>query len=348
MQAALNGRPSLRFGDIMTRETKIGLLVGLAFIIVIGILLSDHINTSTDPIRADATGIFGSVEKSVDAPESRQKGITDVVMPPQPVVPRSAVPTVARNEQAVDNGTVINVSPGKDPSNIEFPTRSKGVVALSPADTQNPDNITDPNANPPANTTVATNASPFTGQDTVTNDIQKAALNGGEQIVSPDGKPVGISTGPIKSNVVPQPAGRQVKAEEGDNVSKLALKYMGANTRANREAIIKANPTMTPDGHLVFAGRAYTIPAAGAQAPTPAAPTVPVAVTPKPTPAPESGNVYTVKENDTLWKIASAQLGSGVRWEEIKQLNSDVLKGGEQVRVGMRLKLPNKSVASAN
>jgi hypothetical protein len=33
----------------MTRETKIGLLVGLAFIIVIGILLSDHFSTATQP-----------------------------------------------------------------------------------------------------------------------------------------------------------------------------------------------------------------------------------------------------------------------------------------------------------
>ena len=68
----------------------------------------------------------------------------------------------------------------------------------------------------------------------------------------------------------------------------------------------------------------------------------------KPAPAADTGNFYVVKENDTLWKIASSQLGSGVRWEEIKQLNTDVLKGSEQVRVGMRLKLPNKAVASAN
>ena len=33
----------------MTRETKIGLLVGLAFIIVIGILLSDHLTSATEP-----------------------------------------------------------------------------------------------------------------------------------------------------------------------------------------------------------------------------------------------------------------------------------------------------------
>ena len=36
----------------MTRETKIGLLVGLAFIIVIGILLSDHLTSSTEPPQA--------------------------------------------------------------------------------------------------------------------------------------------------------------------------------------------------------------------------------------------------------------------------------------------------------
>src|SRR5665213_2230663 len=103
----------------MTRETKIGLLVGLAFIIVIGILLSDHINTTTDPIRADATGIFGKVEQSVDAPESRQKGPTDVVIPPQAVVPQSFVPTQPRSERRVDSGdSVINVGPGKDPSTM--------------------------------------------------------------------------------------------------------------------------------------------------------------------------------------------------------------------------------------
>ena len=37
----------------MTRETKIGMLVGLAFIIVIGILLSDHMTSTTEPQRAD-------------------------------------------------------------------------------------------------------------------------------------------------------------------------------------------------------------------------------------------------------------------------------------------------------
>ena len=37
----------------MTRETKIGLLVGLAFIIVIGILLSDQLMRATEAPPAD-------------------------------------------------------------------------------------------------------------------------------------------------------------------------------------------------------------------------------------------------------------------------------------------------------
>ena len=131
----------------------------------------------------------------------------------------------------------------------DVPRRTLGpVVSLSPGDPVIPQPATDTNAAP-------TNASPFTGQDAAVTDLQIAAWKQNEKIVSPNGGPVGISPGPVKTVLVVQPNGRQVKAEEGDSVSKLAGRYMGANSRANREAIIKANPSMTPDGHLVFAGR---------------------------------------------------------------------------------------------
>jgi nucleoid-associated protein YgaU len=147
---------------------------------------------------------------------------------------------------------------------------------------------------------------------------------------------------------------RQVKAEEGDTVSKLAAKYMGGNTRTNRDAIIKANPTVGPDGSKVFTGRMYTIPGVDAPlakaAPAPVAPAnntpqPPSQAKSEPAAAPPGTTWYTVKENDNLWKIANEQLGSGTRWMEIKELNS--LKSDE-VRVNMRLKLPAKSVASNN
>ena len=41
----------------MTRETKIGLLVGLAFIIVVGILLADQLGRSIEPPPANVASV---------------------------------------------------------------------------------------------------------------------------------------------------------------------------------------------------------------------------------------------------------------------------------------------------
>src|SRR6266404_8046467 len=109
----------------MTRETKIGLLVGLAFIIVIGILLSDHINSNADPVRAEVRS-FDSVERGVNAPNSRQPGATDAVIPPQAVVPQNRVQTqtpaqaeAEPRQQNAGGSTIIQISPGSDPSKLQ-------------------------------------------------------------------------------------------------------------------------------------------------------------------------------------------------------------------------------------
>src|SRR5439155_11619849 len=52
----------------MTRETKIGLLVGLAFIIVIGILLSDHLTQTNEPQQAQLVQVAGNVRTGVAVP----------------------------------------------------------------------------------------------------------------------------------------------------------------------------------------------------------------------------------------------------------------------------------------
>jgi nucleoid-associated protein YgaU len=60
--------------------------------------------------------------------------------------------------------------------------------------------------------------------------------------------------------------------------------------------------------------------------------------------------VYTVKAGDNLWKIAREHLGSGTpaTIAQIKELNRDVLKGGDALKLNMKLKLPAKVVASAD
>jgi len=51
---------------------------------------------------------------------------------------------------------------------------------------------------------------------------------------------------------------------------------------------------------------------------------------------------YIAKEGDSLWKIAAAQLGNGDRYTEIIDLNKSVLKDEDYLAVGMRLTLPQK------
>jgi nucleoid-associated protein YgaU len=60
--------------------------------------------------------------------------------------------------------------------------------------------------------------------------------------------------------------------------------------------------------------------------------------------------IYTTKTGDSLWKIAGEQCGSASRAvvDQIKAMNKDVLKNGETIHPAMKLKLPPRTVASAN
>jgi len=56
---------------------------------------------------------------------------------------------------------------------------------------------------------------------------------------------------------------------------------------------------------------------------------------------------YVVKEGDRLSKIAREQCGSVSYVSQIMEMNKDVLKGSpDKLKIGMKLKLPPKQVAS--
>ena len=60
---------------------------------------------------------------------------------------------------------------------------------------------------------------------------------------------------------------------------------------------------------------------------------------PDPAPAPE-GRIYTVQAGDSLWRIAARELGAGTRWQEIYELNRDLLDNPNHIYTGQTLKLP--------
>lgn len=52
--------------------------------------------------------------------------------------------------------------------------------------------------------------------------------------------------------------------------------------------------------------------------------------------------MYTVKSGDTLYKLAKQHLGDYKRYMEIFNLNHDILKNPDLIKVGQKLRLPNK------
>lgn len=56
----------------------------------------------------------------------------------------------------------------------------------------------------------------------------------------------------------------------------------------------------------------------------------------------KQSRVYVVREGDSLWKIAAEQLGDGDLYTEISELNSDILEDEDTLFVGMRLRLPGQ------
>src|SRR4051812_5445221 len=107
----------------MTRETKIGLLVGLAFIIVIGILLSDHLTSTTEPPQAPLVQAGKDVRSGVTVPGGTAAPITQVQVP-QGVAPQSPVATRDELQPKQPPVTVVQIGPAPTaPQNQQVPAQ---------------------------------------------------------------------------------------------------------------------------------------------------------------------------------------------------------------------------------
>jgi nucleoid-associated protein YgaU len=218
------------------------------------------------------------------------------------------------------------------------------------------------------------------GSNLANSSLEEFARGIGEPVVpvggntaDRDGNNQPAPPAPPKPTDAPTAGGQEYVAQAGDSLSRIASRLMGSNSKANREAIVKANPSLQKNPDVIIEGRKYVIPAANAvrvatatgneaRPAMPARPAnggtasshKPVPVTdlveplPGTSPAAGGGDWYVVKDKDTLWQIAAEQLGTGTAWTQIRDMNQDVLKGRETVQANMRLRLPPRPVASAN
>ncbi|MCU0913666.1 MAG: LysM peptidoglycan-binding domain-containing protein [Planctomycetes bacterium] len=325
-----------------------------------------------------ASGVTGQAERAFDwpAPVDRQEAEVPVAQAAseatRPAVPEPAPATAA--ETTDDSlryllplprfeGLIERLTPTVSRDRVEVGGLDVSQPAPEPADT---------GSRPPVVT--APQPRPVPGLEPRTEprvEPRPADATQGANAVLPPKPPAPVS----KPATVP--GGKLYVVVDGDNLAVIAKKMYGpeeGNRFVNIDRIVQANQAILQDPSQVHIGQKLVIP------PLPKTPTAaavpPAPRTPKPEealpkdlfekpkttiaekmdalealgrraaanlPAPATeGRWYTVQNGDSLWKIASSQLGSGARCEEIAKLNAGILPSPEALDVGMRLRLPTK------
>jgi nucleoid-associated protein YgaU len=306
----------------MTRETKIGLLVGLAFIIVIGVLLSDHLTSATNPkMSTEMVGVGDKAYTSIVTPGGPNANKSVAITPASNVLPPEQVPTHTELAPRPADPVTANI----DISAARLPDRGSTAIAI--------DNNTSTNVLP----VKIADGSPVTPVAPVISSITAVRPKFDSDIVAP-----------------PRAEKREYKAQAGDTVSKMAYKQYGKNTKELRDLIVKANPSLQRSPDKIVVGQVYIIPPAPSAASqdtvatSTAARTMMAISTTQPTVSTSAGasvKTYTVKANDNIWRIATEQCHDIKAAKAILALNKDVLKGSDKLQVGMKLKLPEKKIS---
>lgn len=333
----------------MTRETKIGLLVGLAFIILFGIILSEK-GTGRNP-----TGT---------TPMAALDPVVELVAPVEPQAPFRLV----RNEPAVENRPAAPAAaeigeagqPSVEPTEVTVertePARpasaepaTETAQELSPALKKLLDSkptrpmVQIPASNPPAEPATAEPVTVEVAQNT--SEVAPVTV---VQTIDPPAETAQAAT--IGTHTV----------ESGETLAAICRKYYPGRAYRMLKVVMEVNGISKPEKLQV--GETVKLPAAP---PSAEAPVVvvrkeqpdqgerPVLVEVSGSPigrasldsasrAPAkagSGGWYTVQSNDTLAKIARKIYGNEGAWHELYKANRDLIENPHLLQSGQKIRL---------
>jgi len=140
---------------------------------------------------------------------------------------------------------------------------------------------------------------------------------------------------------------------EGDHLAIIAQKFYGpdeGNKKINVDRIFEANRKLLKSPDEILVGQKLTIPPLIDKSGSVFSGSLFDKVksigrrltsseTSK-TPSVRQSKQYVVREGDSLWRIAVEQLGDGTRYEEINELNADIVEDEDYLTVGMHLRIP--------
>lgn len=311
----------------MTRETKVGLLVGMAIILLVGIVVSDHLSKVQEQEPARLTEWAPEAQNSVSPFTSN---------PTDPFNRASNTPQAQRIEP-IPLPTEISSTPEA----IERPRHP----APTPRVDVDRDRFTQAFLNRPDLTGGDPTPPPAIRLDNATRTTP--GMSPGVTPETPFGSTPSSSTN--TNTATTQSPASEVTIHDvvpGQTLYEIANLHYGSGDYWR--SIRDANPDLVAaDGNVKVGVRLQIPRRAGLAPPTrPTADNASVLTTQTPA-AGIPARVITVQAGDTLSDLAQAHLGSGRRWQELLDANKDQIKSPEQLRVGMKLRLPGAAPAAA-
>ncbi len=298
----------------MTRETKIGLLVGLGVILAIGVLISDHLSVAergnpahqldhhaagpaNDP---SLTGSTQFAERRGPLPEPRGENRDG----------RDGVRLLDDRDQSppphdpADHGIWrLNRTQAQPPRSPETPPRPQPHRQPRPR----------PHPNPAPHTTQ--------GQPSPQPEVDRLV----QRMPEPQ---------PPRQN----PGDRYHHVARGETLTTIARDYYGHG--AYWRTIYEANPReIIPSPNALRSGVRILIPMrrtpAGAAAREAVAPRADRAATPART------KTYAIRKGDTLTELAQQFMGTSRKWQELYQMNTDKIDDPDRLIAGVEIVVPD-------
>ena len=352
----------------MTRETKVGLLVGLGVILLVGIILTDTLTVQST--NEEAIPALNSI------PEIAPPGTADDVIVEQhrlqdtPPAHRADTTTPSGDPRPnrVEPAIAVNDAAGTAPSADQTPTDQTTVL----------DTDTDRSEPSPVGVAAATGARRKYRTVRTGDSLWKIAADeyghgglyrliikanpgriGANNLVRPGvrliipprpaEKRLPYSTNITRPADQPRPliaanqpasttprrgAANTIRVKPGDTLSELAEQHLGS--MRYWPALMAANRDQLPDERSLQAGMVLALPNASVVPPRRSLQRESIH---SGAPAPR-GNTYTVASGDTLWHIAASKLGDATRYREIYHANRNRMTSVDDLRIGQQLVLP--------
>ena len=338
----------------MARETKVGMLLGLGFIVIFAIVLENrgrrsqtgplpaHEILAQAPAETRSPSGTAAEERARDYGRSQSHRSTSPVAEPAPTPQREPATATRQSQQQPSEQRQGNNRPrgrGAGSRSSDNEPEPAGAHRSDPGRFSNRRELPITVEEHPA---TASLHQP---------DEQLADTVPLHRATTPEPQAANLAaTPPADRPIVPDPVADpapppvRYRIRKGDTLGRIATEHYGTGSRRVIDAIYQANRSVLSNPDQLPLDKEIVLPEMeGAPAPATAAPEQPAKQPSNPPanqPPKEDYKYYQVEKGDRYATIARKLLGTDTRWKEIAELNKDIFPDPAKIRYGVRIRLP--------